>query len=160
MGEKMKLALFSIMAALPCLAQFRLIEIKFEGVGCAGCIDSLPSRMQRLRGVESAVVDVDRGILKVHLATQNRVRLEQVRDLIEQDGTKTVQAAVRVKGDLAKLDAKWLLRPKELSTSYEVESKAAAPLSPGAYLVVGVVTRLRSGSGPIVIEATEFQKSE
>lgn len=156
----MKLVFFSILAALPCVAQFRSIEITFEGIGCAGCIDSLPSRMQRLRGVESAAVDAEHGILKVQLAAENRVRLEQVRDLIEQDGTKATKAMVRLKGDLAQQDGKWSLRPNGVSTTYKVESSGASALAAGTYLVVGVVAKLRPDSGPIVIAATELLKSQ
>src|SRR2546425_1132086 len=116
----MKFILLSLAAALPCLAQFRSIEMTFQGMGCESCIDSMPSRMQRLRGVQSATVDAKQGIIRIELAAQNRVRLEQVRDAIEQDGTKAVKAAVRVKGELSRVDEKWLLRPAGLATSYEI----------------------------------------
>src|SRR5436190_23389080 len=103
----MKLALLILLAA-PCWAQFRSMEITFEGIGCASCMESLPGRMQRLRGVESATIDAQRGVLKIQLAEQNRVRLEQVRDMIEQDGTKAKSATITVKGDLAQTDGKWV----------------------------------------------------
>src|SRR5262249_34718168 len=107
----MRLLLLFAVAALPGWAQFRSIEVTFEGIGCASCMESLPGRMQRLRGVESATVDAPRGVLKIRLAEQNRVRLEQVRDMIEQDGTKTKAATVEVKGELAQVDGKWVLQP-------------------------------------------------
>src|SRR5689334_6071977 len=118
----MKLALLAALVVLPCSAQFRSIEITFEGIGCASCMESLPSRMQRLRGVESATVDAQRGVLTIQLAEQNRVRLEQVRDMVEQDGTKTKTASVTVKGDLAQVDGKWVLQPPSLPATYEVEA--------------------------------------
>src|SRR5689334_22378492 len=132
----MKLLPLILLAALPALAQFRSIQITFEGIGCASCMDSLPSRMQRLRGVESATVDAQHGILKIQLTEQNRVRLEQVRDMIEQDGTKTRTAAVTVKGELSQVDGRWVLQPPSLPTAYEVE--AASPAA-GTYIVSGEV---------------------
>jgi cation transport ATPase len=151
----MRLALLSLFATLPALAQFRSIEITFQGIGCASCIESLPARVQRMRGVESASVDAARGILKIELAAENRMRLEQVRDAIEQDGTKTVKATVRVKGEVAQVDGKWMLRPAGLSASYEIEGKAPAA---GSHVVVGEVTKLRPDSGgTIVIRATRLE---
>ena len=155
----MRLFLFGLFAALPCLAQFRSIEITFEGIGCVSCIESMPARIQRMRGVESATVDAQHGILKVQLAPANRVRLEQVRDAIEQDGTKAKTAAVQVQGELSQADGKWVLQPGSLASSYEVEG--AAPPSPaaGAYLVTGDVAKLRPGSGRIVITASQLKKA-
>ncbi len=155
----MKLLLLSLIAVFPSLAQFRSIEAVFEDIGCISCLDSISGRLQRVRGVESAVVDREHKTLKIGLAAENRVRLEQVRDLIEQDGTKLVKAAVRVKGELSQQDGKWVLRPAGLSTSYAVESKTAA-LAPGIFLLTGNVAKLRPGSGAIVIEAAESEKSK
>ena len=113
-------------------------------------MESLPARMQRLRGVDSATVDAQHGVLTIRLAEQNRIRLEQVRDMIEQDGTKTKTAAVTVKGELSRTDGKWVLRPPSLASAYEVE--AASPAA-GTYTVSGEVARLRPESGPLVIKA-------
>src|SRR5215470_14420964 len=135
----MKLALLILVAA-PSWAQFRSMEIAFQGIDCASCMESLPGRIQRLRGVESAAVDTQRGVLKIQLAEQNRVRLEQVRDMIEQDGTKVKAAAVMVKGELSQVDSKWVLQPPSLPSSYEVEARSA---SAGAFTVAGEVVKMR-----------------
>lgn len=147
----MKLLPLFLLAAFPALAQFRSIEITFEGIGCASCMESLPSRMQRLRGVESTKVDVQHSTLKIQLAEQNRVRLEQVRDMIEQDGTKAKSAVVTVKGDLSQADGKWVLQPPSLPASYEVEASSPAA---GAVIVTGEVSKLKPESGRLVIKAS------
>src|SRR5690242_13912748 len=134
----MKLALLILLAA-PACAQFRSMEIAFQGIDCASCMESLPSRLHRIRGVESASVDAHRGVLKVQLAEQNRVRLEQVRDMIEQDDTKVKSAAVTVRGELSQVDGKWVLQPPALPASYEVE--AAAPAA-GTVTVSGDVANV------------------
>ena len=152
----MKLALLILLAA-PCRAQFRSMEIAFEGIGCASCMESLPGRMQRLRGVESATVDAQRGVLKIQLAEQNRVRLEQVRDMIEQDGTKTKSATITVKGGLAQTDGKWVLQPPSLPASYEVE--AASPVA-GTFVVTGVVIKMRPESGRLAIKASALNPAK
>lgn len=93
-------------------AQLRSAELTFEGVNCAPCLESLPSRIQRLRGVESATVDAAKGVLTVKFAAANRVRLEQIRDTIEQDGTKVRRAVIAAAGGIREEPAasgKWIL---------------------------------------------------
>jgi hypothetical protein len=109
--------------------------------------------VQRLRGVESATVDAQRGILKIQLAEQNRVRLEQVRDMIEQDGIKTKAATVRVKGELAQVDGKWVLQPPSLPASYEV---AATSPAAGTVTITGEVANMRPDNGRLLIKASSL----
>jgi hypothetical protein len=156
----MRLFLLILAATLPCLAQFRSIEITFTGIGCVSCIESLPARVQRMRGVESAAVDAQHGVLKIQLAAQNRVRLEQVRDAIEQDGTKTKTAAVRVQGALSQKEGKWVLDLAAVSASYEVGGGPPPSAVAGTYFVVGDVAQLRPESGRIVIRARDLKKAD
>src|SRR5690242_13824319 len=140
----MKLLLLAAIA-IPGLAQFRTMEITFQGVGCVSCAESLPERVRRIRGVESATVDVAQGVLKVALAQENRVRIEQVRDLIEQDGTKAKSAIVKVQGELTPKDGRWMLQPPALPVSYQVQG--TVPSKPGTYVVTGVIEKLRPAAG-------------
>lgn len=149
-----KLVLAFVLASLPCVAQFRSIKIWFNGTGCASCTESLGERMKRVRGVESAQVNTQEGTLTLELAAQNRVRLEQIRDFIEQDGTKAIRAVVRVNGDLAKSPDRWILRPDGVSSSYEV---TGPELNPGRVMVTGDVRELRSNSGAIQIHASQVK---
>ena len=148
----MKPLLLLILTLLPCLAQFRTIEIAFEGIGCAPCIESLPSRMQRIRGVESATVDANHGILKLQLAEQNRIRLEQVRDAIEQDGTKATTAQVAAIGTLARQASAWTLNLKGGAISYEITVSDSA-LKPGDYDITAQASNLH----PIQLTATQIR---
>ncbi len=141
--------------SIPAIAQFRTIEIQFEGIGCASCIDSLPARVQRMRGVTSATIDAQKQILKVELAEANRVRVEQIRDAIEQDGTKTIRASVTVRGELSERDGKWVLALPGLPATYEVSS--ATPPKPGSHVVTGGIEKLRPDSGPLVVIATQIE---
>ena len=126
----MRLLLFAFtVTAFAGFAQVQRIEMTFEGVNCVPCVESMATRTMRIRGVESASVDGAKGVLTVQLARQNRVRVEQIRDLIQQDGTKAVRAVVEVTGTVARDETgAWILRipkqalPLELksSTTYEL----------------------------------------
>lgn len=151
------LVLFAAMAT-PALAQFQSIEMSFDGVGCKPCIDSLPERLRRIRGVESAAVDAERGILTVRLAAANRVRMEQIRDFVEQDGTKARRATVRVAGEIKSDGGRAVLQPPNLPATYIVESETTA--APGPAVVSGTATDLHPESGTIVIRADEIRKPD
>jgi copper chaperone len=146
--------LFALSVTAP--AQFRTIEMQFEGIGCASCIESLPSRVQRMRGVTSAKVDAEKQVLRVELEPVNRVRVEQVRDAIEQDGTKTTLATVRLIGNVSQIDGKWILSPSGVPSTYELSGALPAKVKPGSYRVTGRIEKLRPESVRLVIVATEI----
>jgi hypothetical protein len=103
-----------------------------------------------MRGVESATVDSKKGVLTIRLARQNRVRLEQVRDFVEQDGTRATKAVVRVSGELSRESGKLMLQPPGLPTNYEIDS-GGAKLDTGVHVITGTATELKPPSGTIVI---------
>jgi len=145
--------------ALPCLGQWETFEIRFEGVGCSSCIESLPGRVQRLRGVESAEVGASSGILRVKLAAENRVRLEQVRDMIEQDGTKARSAMVSGRGQLRQEAGQWLFRIPSQNVDYLLE--AGKGMEAGSNVVLsGAIENLRPSDGPIRIKAKTARRGD
>jgi hypothetical protein len=79
-----------------------------------------------MRGVESAEVDADRSLLKVRLVAGNSVRIELVRDQVEQDGTKVTGARVEAVGVVAREDGRTIFRPDGLPLSYILEGESVA----------------------------------
>ena len=128
--------LFLLALAIPVSAQLRDVKINFAGIGCAPCIESLPSRLQRIRGVESATVDAQAGTVILHLAIQNRVRIEQLRDAIEQDGTKTTTATITAHGTLIQEEGKWRLSP------LTIPLESTPELKPGPARLDAVISNL------------------
>jgi copper chaperone CopZ len=149
--------LAAALLATPAAAQLRSLELTFKGIGCQSCAGSLPTRIQRLRGVESARVDATKQVLSVKFAPVNRIRLEQIRDAVEQDGARVTQAALTVEGILAEESARWLLNLPN-GAQFEISLDGAPPsaqysLKPGPASVQGLATDLHPKSGPIVITA-------
>jgi cation transport ATPase len=126
--------------ALPVWGQLRVVEIAFEGIGCASCIESLPARMSRFRGVESATVNAQKGVVTVKLAATNRVRIEQLRDAIEQDGTKVKYADIEATGTIAQDGGKWILRMESNPATYEL---AGSSLKEGPAIVTGKASPIK-----------------
>jgi len=87
---------YAFLSAMPCAAQFKELRFEVQGTDCISCNASLPERLKRIRGVESVVLEGNTAILK--FTAENRVRFEQLRDMIEQDGTKVKSASLIAKG--------------------------------------------------------------
>ena len=85
-----------LLFAIPCFAQFRELRFEVQGTECLSCNASLPERLKRIRGVESVILEGNTVSMK--FAPENRVRFEQIRDMIEQDGTKVKTALFVAKG--------------------------------------------------------------
>lgn len=90
----------ALLISLPLPAEFLALRFEFRGTDCRECTESLPDRMMRVRGMESAKLEGN-AVLVLKLAEGNRVRLEQLRDLIQQDGTKVLAADVEVRGEVS-----------------------------------------------------------
>ena len=143
-------------------AQLRSLEMAFSGIECASCVESMPARIQRMRGVESAKVDAAKQILSVKLAAGNRVRVEQIRDAIEQDGTKAREAAVTIQGVLSEESGRWLLKTPS-GSQFEVSLHGGgAPslqysLKAGRASVSGAIRNLRPEAGVMTIATTSVE---
>jgi len=154
----LKIAALTLLAA-PAFAQLRSAEIEFTGVNCAPCLESLPARIQRMRGVEKAEVIAAKGLLKVTFAEENRIRLEQLRDAIEPDGTKTTRARLQARGTVEETPAgQWRLKLPNGSVFVLQRGDAGVPaeqyaLKPGPATITGVITNLRAA--PMTIEDAE-----
>jgi hypothetical protein len=85
------------------------------------------------------------------------VRLEQLRDIIEQDGTRTKTAAVEARGEVVRDDDGWRFQLPGLPVSYAVATREK--LSAGTVVVKGRVEQLRPAAGPIVIEASAVERA-
>lgn len=150
----MRFTLLLLLAARFAVAEFRSMTLGFEGMGCASCIESLPARMRRMRGVESAEVNAAKGVLTIKLAAGNKIRLEQVRDAIEQDGTKVRTAAVEIEGAISKDKDQYFIRPEGLAVTYELRGQG---LKEGPAVVFAETPQLRPAQGAISFEVRELR---
>ena len=121
----MRLLIAATLAAAACgFAQIHVLEMSFEGVNCLPCVESMPARAQRIRGVESAKVDAATGVLSLQLSATNRVRVEQIRDMIQQDGTKATRVPrIEVSGTIEQAEnGIWMLRIPQHALPLELKS--------------------------------------
>ena len=103
---------------------------------CASCMESLESRLMRVRGVKAAFHDPEKHRVAIVLDDNNRVRLWRLRGAIEQDGTKVTAVSGRAAGELSRQGEEWrfTVMPGEM---YRV--KDPGPSKPGRVELSGVI---------------------
>lgn len=95
-----RLATLLLLSALAAPAQFLEFRISFDDGGCLSCAESLASRLQRVRGVETVTLDLERGVVELKLAEDNRVRLAPLISRVEQGAAKVLETNLVAKGVL------------------------------------------------------------
>ena len=118
-----RLVLLLLLAAASAPAQFRSFDIAFEDTGCVPCTESLQGRLERVRGVESATIDLEKGLIRLELAEGNRVRLGPLRARITQDGTRIERMAFTAEGQVERRDGKTFLALP--AGAFEIEGETA-----------------------------------
>jgi copper chaperone CopZ len=148
--DGMRLAVLLLLLCAPGWAEFFRLEVEFQGIGCVSCLDSLPRRLERSRGVESVEVDAEKSVVTLRLQAGNRVRLGTVLSKITQDGTKVMQTKVVAVGVVAESDRGSVFVPKGLSRKYLLEGDNDGLEVGGTYRIQGVVPVAEAGEGPVL----------
>jgi hypothetical protein len=87
----------AFLIALPLAAELHTLRVEFEPSGCASCLENLEARLKRMRGVETVKLEGGSAV-EMRMAEGNRVRLEIVRDFIEQGAGKVKRMSLEATG--------------------------------------------------------------
>lgn len=79
-------------------AEYLKIEMGFGGMECASCTEFIEGKFTRNRNVKSVHVDKQNSVLTLELKPDNKLRLEQVRDQVQQSGFTPKDTRVVVQG--------------------------------------------------------------
>lgn len=146
----MRLAILLLAAALSASAEFRRVEVDFEGTGCVSCVESLPGRLERVRGVESVEVDLARNRVTIRLEAGNKVRLAPLFSRITQDGTKIRRVETVGRGTIARQGDELRFQPSGLTETYRMRPvEGASRLNPQdgvMYEIRGVLSEIDLGA--------------
>lgn len=120
----MKPLLLALLAA-PLFAEFHAITIRYTPSGCIDCATSLEARLRKTRGVEDVKFDPN-GVVTLRLAANNRVRLELIRDFIEQGGDKIQRIEIEASGAIEREGGAHTFVLSGTETRYPVTGAKAA----------------------------------
>jgi len=154
MFRAVQLVFLLLLTALTGSSEFLQIEVTFEDVGCASCVESLEGRLARVRGVEKVEVDAEKRTATMRLEPGNQVRLSPLLSRITQDGTKVTGVVVNAKGTIDPAPEGAVFRPSGLTEIYRLqlaEGVARVQPRPGLVFVVqGTVTGTEADSEPAI----------
>jgi copper chaperone CopZ len=155
----MRLAVILLLAAFSANAEFRRVDVDFEGTGCVSCAESLPDRLKRVRGVQSVEVDLDRNRVTIQLESGNKARLAPLFSRITQDGTKIRRVETVVIGKVVAQGDDLAFQPSGLVETYRLRPAEGVRISPqaeAAYEIRGVVVQAAAG-GESILEAQSIE---
>jgi copper chaperone CopZ len=156
----MRVVTLVLFATLIASAEFLRIEVTFEDIGCASCVESLQGRLARVRGVEKVEVDAEKRLATLHLEPGNQVRLAPLLARITQDGTKVTRVAVSAEGTIGSTQDGLVFQPSALTDLYRLHLPAENAINPrpGAiYAIEGTVDGAGIDRGPILKAASAVE---
>jgi copper chaperone CopZ len=154
-------ALATLVAMLPAQAeaQYKSIELKILGMDCAICAHGVRVAVQKVEGVESVQLSLERAVAEIRLKPNNRVTLDQFRRIVKGNGFEPREAKVvaagapRSEGDRLTFEIPGNSSPLGVSSersaaaAYKIlKSSAAASVE-----VAGTVERQPDGSDVLAV---------
>ena len=148
-----RLLLVLILVLLPShgIAEYKRVELKILGMDCAICAHGVRVAVQKVDGVESVELSLERAQADIRMSKDNRVSLDQFRKIVKANGFEPRQATVTAIGTVRDVDGKLafavsgVARPllvspdKSAAAAYTQLEKALDAKSPASFEVTGVV---------------------
>jgi copper chaperone CopZ len=107
--------------------------------------------LQKLDGVESADVSLEKASAEIHLRADNRVTLERIRQVIRNSGYPTRDATITARGQIVEQRGRTVF---DLLNGSTLELAEAPKSAPAGVLVVTGVSRVQGKSGERLTIAT------
>ena len=92
-----------MLSAAPAHAEYRRIELKILGMDCATCAHGVRVAMQKLDGVSTVELSLERAQAEIGLKPDNRLTLDQFRQVVKRNGFEPKQAVVTAIGTVREL---------------------------------------------------------
>ena len=89
-----------VLLALPTLgqAEYTRVELKILGMDCATCAHGVRVAVQKVDGVESVELSLERASADIRLRPANRVSIDRFRQIVKANGFEPKQASVTAVG--------------------------------------------------------------
>jgi cation transport ATPase len=116
-----RILLLALLAAGAMHAEFLRIEVFMRDMNCQPCSDSLVAAFQKIKGVEHAEVAFQAGTVRLDLAAQNRIGVDQTWDAIKRVGFTPGETKVTVRGAVKTEAGKTWLEVTEINRTFAVE---------------------------------------
>jgi copper chaperone CopZ len=159
--------LLVLLVPSPSRAEYRRIELKILGMDCATCAHGVRVGVQKVAGVESVELSLDRAQADIRLRPDNRVSIDQFRRIVRANGFEDGQATVTATGTVREVGGKLAFDVTGLPTPLIVSPDKTAPAAykqlkaaldskqPAVFEIVGTVEKKReTGDGESIAIAS------
>ena len=163
----MRLGFFSllILVLLPSAAraEYTRIELKIFGMDCAICAHGVRVAIQKIDGVESVTLSLERAEADIRLRQENRVSLDQFRKIVKANGFEPRQATVTAVGTAREVGGKLAFEVSGVPTplvvaadrsdasAYKQLRSAVDSKTPAVFEVTGTVEKKSDGVEQIAV---------
>ena len=170
----MRIIRMSLLALLtfPALAraEYTRVELKIFGMDCAICAHGVKVAMQKVDGVESVELSLERALADVRLRPANRVPLDRFRQIVKGNGFEPKDANVTAIGTVRESGGKLSFEVSGVGTVLVVSPDKTSPAvlkalrsaleTKVAIEVAGSVTKGRDGVETIAISSARERVAE
>ena len=108
-------------------AQYARIELKILGMDCAICAHGVRVAIQKVDGVESVELSLERAEADIRLRSNNRVSLDQFRRIVKANGFESRQATVAAIGTTRDAGGELAFEVSGQPTAFIVSPDRSAP---------------------------------
>lgn len=158
--------IIGLFLVFPLGSHAQLLEVNQTvfGMDCAPCAYGLEKRIQKMEGVQSASVSLNKGLLVADLEENNQLTLKRIREAIKESGFQAREATVTVRGKVTRHNdgayiletasqERFILRA-ENTTAFDKFSEAGQP-----YTVTGKAEENESEDTTLWIQDVEKNKA-
>ncbi len=143
-------------------AEYTRVELKIFGMDCAICAHGVRVAVQKVEGVESVELSLERAQADIRLQQGNHVPLDRFRQIVKGNGFEPKEATVTASGTIRETGGKMsfevagvgttlVVAPEKTPAAILETLKALADAKSPLVDVVGVVTIGKDGSETIAI---------
>jgi len=108
-------------------AEYRRIELKILGMDCATCAHGVRVAMQKLDGVATVELSLERAQAEVGLKPDNRLTLDQFRQVVKRNGFEPKQAVVTAIGTVRDAGGRMVFDVSGVATPLVISPDTSAP---------------------------------
>ncbi len=122
--------LFLLIVPASAHAEYTRVELKILGMDCAICAHGVRVAVQKVDGVESVELSLERAEADIRLRKGNRVTLDRFRQIVKANGFEPKQATVTAVGTVREVGGTLAFEVSGVPTPLIISSDKSAP---GAY---------------------------
>ena len=159
------LAVLTLLLLLPSTAhaEYTRVVLKIFGMDCAICAHGVRVAVQKIDGVDSVTLSLERAEADIRLRQDNRVSLDQFRRIAKGNGFEPRQATITAVGTVREVNGALAFEVSGVSAPLLVMTDRSAPTAyqqlksawdskkPGAFEIVGTVENKGDGIDRIAV---------